>query len=46
MKRTQMLPVVLIVIQVVAGLVYAKNHDVRRAVYWLAASVLTAAVTF
>jgi hypothetical protein len=29
-----------------AALVYGIEHDARRCIYWLAAAILTAAVTF
>ena len=46
MKTTQILPSVLMGIDIAAGIVCACHGDVRRAVYWLAAAVLTATVTF
>jgi len=39
-------PVVLIVLDVAAAVVYALEADARRAIYWLAAAVLTLVVTF
>ena len=39
-------PIVLIFLDVCASAVYGCGGDVRRAVYWLAAGVLTACVTF
>lgn len=39
-------PIVLIVLDTAAGIVYACNSDWRKTIYWLAAAVLTAAVTF
>jgi len=39
-------PIVLIVLDVCAAGVYACIGDVRHAVYWLSAAVLTATVTF
>lgn len=39
-------PITLIVLDVLASLVYLYFSDYRRAVYWLAAAVLTASVTF
>jgi hypothetical protein len=39
-------PALLIVIDVMAALVYVFDGDWRRAVYWLAAAVLTTTVTF
>lgn len=44
--RAQVFPAVMIVLDVAAALVYAVEPDVRRAVYWLAAAVLTFVVTF
>ena len=46
MTRSQFLPATMILLDVGAALVYAFDADVRRAIYWLAAAVLTAAVTF
>ena len=46
MTRAQLFPAALIVLDVAAAVVYAVDGDVRRVVYWLAAAVLTAAVTF
>jgi hypothetical protein len=46
MTRAQVFPAVLIVLDVAAAVVYALEPDVRRSVYWLAAAVLTAVVTF
>ena len=46
MTRAQAFPAALIVLDVAAAVVYAVDGDVRRVVYWLAAAVLTAAVTF
>lgn len=37
---------IMIVLDVAAALVYFLDHDARRMIYWLAAAVLTAAVTF
>lgn len=42
----KLLPTVMIVLNVLAGLVYAANKDFRHSVYWFAAAVLTAAVTY
>ena len=47
MKTAQIFPLVLIVLDVGAGVVYAVHDgDVRKCVYWLSAAVLTACVTF
>ena len=42
----KLFPIVLIGLDVMAGVVYACGGDVRRAVYWISAGVLTACVTF
>jgi hypothetical protein len=42
----KLLPAVMTVIDVLAAVVYAANKDVRHTVYWIAAAVLTASVTF
>lgn len=42
----QLLPLVLIIIDLGAAFVYLAYGDWRRFVYWVAAAVLTAAVTF
>ena len=39
-------PIVLIVLDGCAAAAYAFEGDVRRAIYWAAAAVLTASVTF
>ena len=39
-------PALLILLDLGAAVVYAKNKDWRKVVYWLAAAVLNAAVTF
>ena len=46
MKYTQILPSILILIDVGTAFVYAFAHDFRHALYWLAAATLTATVTF
>lgn len=45
-KMQQILPLVLIVIDVCAAGVYMCHGDWRKVIYWLAAAILTAAVTF
>lgn len=42
----KLLPCVMIAISAMSSLVYAINKDVRHAIYWAAAAVLTASVTF
>jgi hypothetical protein len=44
--KGQILPTAMIVLDVGAAAVWAWDGDFRRSVYWLAAAVLTAAVTF
>lgn len=39
-------PILLIVLDVGASIVYFINNDIRHGVYWLSAAVLTASVTF
>jgi hypothetical protein len=45
-KVTQVLPIILILIDVGASAVYAYNGDYKRAVYWISAGLLTTTVTF
>lgn len=42
----KLFPIVLIVLDVAAGMVYSCHGDWRKTVYWIAAAVLTAVVTF
>jgi len=46
MSIKTLFPIVLIILDVLAGIVYACHGDIRRTIYWLAASALTACVTF
>ncbi len=46
MTRAQVFPALLIVLDLLAAAVYALDADLRRAVYWFAAAVLTLVVTF
>jgi len=39
-------PIALIILDVGAAAVYLWEGDIRRTVYWIAAAVLTACVTF
>ena len=43
---SRIFPTVLICLDVCAACGYAVAHDWRRVVYWLAAAVLTASVTY
>lgn len=42
----KILPSILIAIDLGAAAVYAANGDARKTIYWIAAAVLTAVVTF
>lgn len=43
----RLFPIILIVLQAAASCVYGLQHgDWRRAIYWAAGAVITAAVTF
>lgn len=46
MTRAQIFPTVLMTLDILAGIFYAIEGDWKRLVYWLAAAVLTATVTF
>lgn len=46
MTRAMLLPILMIVISVCAAVVYLFTGDIRRAIYWTAAAVITASVTF
>lgn len=46
MTRATVFPLLLIVLDVAAGIVYALEGDWRRATYWTAAAILTITVTF
>jgi hypothetical protein len=39
-------PTILIVFDVAAALGYAMEYDLRRTIYWIAAAVITACVTY
>lgn len=43
---SKILPVAMVFIDAGAAIVYALSQDWRRTIYWAAASILTAAVTF
>ena len=46
MKHTQIFPTVLMSLDILSGAVCAWHGDWRKAIYWLAAAVLTASVTY
>lgn len=43
---TLFFPTLLIILDLGAAIVYLLNHDIRHFVYWIAAAILTASVTF
>ena len=46
MTRAQIFPTVLMTLDILAGIFYAIDGDWKRLIYWLAAAVLTATVTY
>lgn len=46
MKSTYIFPIVLIGLDIGAAVMCAVNKDWRKFIYWLAAAILNAAVTF
>lgn len=46
MKTEQILPTILITIDILSSIPYFVQGDIRRGIYWLAAAVLTTTVTF
>lgn len=47
MSREKLFPLILIILDIAAALVYAfTSHDIRKVVYWLAAAILSITVTF
>lgn len=46
LKPEQYFPALLIVIDILAALVYLKQRDTRKVIYWISVAVLNAAVTF
>ncbi|MGN0107719.1 MAG: hypothetical protein ACI4A5_08485 [Hominilimicola sp.] len=46
MDKTKIFPLLLIMLDISAAIVYGFQHDVRKVIYWLAAAVLNIAVTF
>ena len=46
MKNTYIFPILLILLDVGAAWVYGAAHDWRKVIYWIAAAVINAAVTF
>ena len=46
MKTEQIFPLVLIILNVLAGIVCLAKGDIRMFIYWMAAAVLNIVVTF
>lgn len=46
MKSTYIFPIILIVLDIGASVMCVIGKDYKKAVYWVAAAVLNAAVTF
>lgn len=45
-NKTQIFPLILIILDAAAGIVCAVQGDFKKTIYWVAAAVLNAAVTF
>ncbi len=43
---TTLFPSILIALDIAAAIVYAVSGDLKRAIYWIAAAILTACVTY
>lgn len=46
MKSTYIFPIILIALDIGAAVMCAVNKDWKKAVYWIAAAILTVTVTF
>lgn len=47
MNKQQIFPLVLIILDIAAAIVYGiVDMDIRKVIYWIAAAVLTITVTF
>lgn len=46
MRKEYIFPLILILLDVGAAIAYGAGGDWKKAIYWLAAAVLNAAVTF
>ncbi|MCQ2090316.1 MAG: hypothetical protein MJY93_08715 [Fibrobacter sp.] len=47
MTKSQLFPLLLIILDLLAALVYGiVDHDVRKVIYWVAAAILSITVTF
>lgn len=45
-KKDQIFPIILIILQLVASVPYFVNGNVKTAIYWIAAGILNICVTF
>jgi hypothetical protein len=45
-KMKTLFPTLLIILDILAAIVYLSTGDARHTIYWIAAAVLTAVVTF
>lgn len=45
-KPEQIFPLILIVIDVLAAIVYFYHKDIKKGIYWIAAAILSITVTF
>ncbi len=43
---TTLFPTILIILDILAATLYGIDNDVRHAIYWTAAAVLTASITY
>jgi len=46
MKNSQIFPTILIILDICASAYHLYDGDIRRFIYWIAAAVLTATVTY
>lgn len=46
MSTEKILPTIMMVLQILSAIPYAINGDLRMAVYWIAAGVLTLSLTW
>lgn len=47
MNKSQIFPLILIILDIAAAIVYGVvDMDIRKVIYWIAAAVLTITVTF
>jgi hypothetical protein len=45
-RNDQIFPTILIILDVCAAVIYLYDGDIRKTIYWIAAAVLTATVTY